>query len=45
MSRELQKDIPPKIDFHITDDNLGHGGQKAKYRNNAEAIRTLRNCP
>jgi hypothetical protein len=42
MLRELQRDIPPKIDFRITDDNLGHGGQKAKYRNNVEAIQTLR---
>jgi adenine-specific DNA methylase len=40
--RELQKDIPPKIDFRITDGQLGHGGQKTKYRNNVEAIRTLR---
>jgi adenine-specific DNA methylase len=37
-----QRDISPKVDFRITDDNLGHGGQKAKYRNNVEAIRTLR---
>jgi hypothetical protein len=33
---------PPKADFRITDDSLGHGGQKAKYKNNAEAIRTLK---
>lgn len=28
--------------FHITDDNLGTGGQKTKYQNNVAAIRTLR---
>ena len=27
--------------YRITDDNLGHGGAKAKFRNNIEAIRTL----
>ena len=27
--------------FIITDDNLGHGGAKTKYRGNVEAIRTL----
>ena len=32
----------PKIDFRITDDALGHGGSKNKYKNNVEAIRTLR---
>ncbi|MDR1649958.1 MAG: class I SAM-dependent methyltransferase, partial [Synergistaceae bacterium] len=42
MLRELQRDIPPKIDFRIADDNLGHGGQKTKYSNNVEAIKTLR---
>ena len=28
--------------FVITDDNLGHGGAKAKFHNNVEAIKTLR---
>ena len=28
--------------FHITDDNLGAGGQKAKYQANIAAIRTLK---
>ena len=40
--REPEKDIHPKIDFRIADDNLGHGGQKTKCRNNVEAIKTLR---
>ena len=30
-----------KHDFHITDDNLGHGGAKAKFRMNMDAINTL----
>ena len=36
---------PPVADrhnFHITDDNLGHGGAKAKFRMNADAISLLR---
>ena len=28
--------------FHITDENLGAGGQKAKFQNNMAAIRTLK---
>ena len=33
---------PPKPpNYRITDDNLGHGGQKAKYQMNIAAIRTL----
>jgi N12 class adenine-specific DNA methylase len=32
----------PKTSFRITDDDLGKGGQKEKYRRNAEAIRTLK---
>ena len=28
--------------FHITDDDLGIGGQKTKYQNNVAAIRTLK---
>ena len=34
----------PKVEglnFHITDDNLGHGGAKTKYAANVAAIRTL----
>ncbi len=32
----------PRRDFRITDDNLGHGGQKAKYAANVAAIRLLK---
>ena len=32
---------PLKHNFHITDDNLGHGGAKAKFRMNMDAINTL----
>ena len=34
-------DRPPILDYRITDDALGHGGPKAKFRMNLEAIRTL----
>ena len=34
-------DRPPTLDYRITDDALGHGGPKAKFRMNLEAIRTL----
>ena len=30
------------VNFHITDDNLGHGGAKTKYQMNADAIKTLK---
>ena len=33
---------PERRNFHITDDNLGAGGQKTKYQNNVAAIRTLK---
>ncbi|MBQ9719545.1 MAG: N-6 DNA methylase, partial [Oscillospiraceae bacterium] len=33
---------PERHNFHITDDNLGAGGQKTKYQNNVAAIRTLK---
>ncbi len=33
---------PELRNFHITDDNLGAGGQKTKYQNNIAAIRTLK---
>ena len=36
---EQEKTI--KHDFHITDDNLGHGGAKAKFHMNMDAINTL----
>lgn len=32
-----------KHNFHITDDELGYGGAKAKYQMNVAAIRTLQN--
>lgn len=34
-------DRPPALDYRITDDALGHGGPKAKFRMNLEAVRTL----
>ncbi len=34
-------DRPPTLDYRITDDALGHGGPKAKFRMNLEAIHTL----
>ncbi len=36
-----QPELPPAENFRITDDALGVGGAKTKYRNNVEAIRTL----
>ena len=33
---------PERSNFHITDDGLGTGGQKAKYQDNVAAIRTLK---
>ena len=33
---------PELHNFHITDDDLGTGGQKTKYQNNVAAIRTLK---
>ncbi len=36
-----EQEKPIKHDFHITDDNLGHGGAKAKFRKNMDAINTL----
>ena len=33
---------PEKHNFHITDDNLGAGGDKTKYQYNVAAIRTLK---
>ena len=34
-------DKAPALDYRITDDALGHGAPKAKFRMNLEAIRTL----
>ena len=34
--------VPAAGNFHITDDHLGEGGPKVKYRMNVEAIRTLK---
>ena len=34
-------DKAPALDYRIDDDALGHGGPKAKFRMNLEAIRTL----
>lgn len=36
-----EQEKPIKHDFRITDDNLGHGGAKAKFRMNMDAINTL----
>ena len=33
---------PERHNFHITDENLGAGGEKTKYQYNIEAIRTLK---
>lgn len=40
--RESERPIE-KTNFRITDDALGQGGPKAKFRMNMEAIRTLQN--
>lgn len=34
--------VPAPQNFRITDDTLGHGGQKTKYGFNVDAIRTLK---
>ena len=40
---EAQPEVPVSTEnFHITDDHLGEGGQKAKYAYNIAAIRTLK---
>jgi hypothetical protein len=38
----LQPTEEKKINFHITDDNLGVGGAKEKYKRNIEAIKLLK---
>ena len=38
----VQSAVPPAVNFRITDDHLGEGGQKTKYANNVAAIRTLK---
>lgn len=37
-----QASVIPSENFHITDDHLGEGGSKTKYRRNVEAIRLLK---
>jgi DNA methylase len=43
-SQEIQEPhtAQNRTNFRITDENLGHGGAKAKYQMNADAIRTLK---
>ena len=40
--QETQRPSQLKQNFHITDDSLGVGGAKSKFKNNVEAIRTLK---
>ena len=40
--REERRPPQPRQNYRITDDDLGTGGAKTKYRNNIEAIRTLK---
>lgn len=40
--RELPNPTPAATNFHITDDQLGIGGSKAKFRKNMDAITTLK---
>ncbi len=42
MVLEVLKTSPERINFHITDDALGIGGEKVKYQYNLAAIRTLK---
>lgn len=41
---EIQETITEKLQFKITDDNLGVGTPKERYRNNIEAIKVLQKC-
>ena len=41
--RELSVEIPA-VNFHITDDQLGYGTAKEKFRANVMAIRVLKKC-
>ena len=41
-SQEERRPPQPRQNYRITDDELGTGGAKTKYRNNVEAIRTLK---
>ena len=41
--QEKQEQLSPTGNFHITDDELGVGTPKEKFRRNIEAIRTLKN--
>ena len=36
--------MPERVNFRITDDNLGVGGAKEKFNNNINAIMTLKKC-
>ena len=42
-SLTIHPEIPQaeRHNYHISDDDLGHGGAKTKFRNNIEAIKTL----
>ncbi|MBQ4354297.1 MAG: DEAD/DEAH box helicase family protein, partial [Clostridia bacterium] len=42
IERLKNDDSPPPENFRITDDNLGTGGAKAKFRMNMDAIHTLK---
>ncbi len=39
---EQRRPSQPRINYRITDDDLGVGGAKTKYHNNIEAIKTLK---
>ena len=39
---ERQRPSQPRTNYRITDDDLGIGGAKTKFKNNVEAIRTLK---
>ena len=41
-AESVQPAAPPAVNFRISDDHLGEGGQKTKYANNVAAIRTLK---
>ena len=42
LTPQPQRSRQPRTNYQITDDDLGIGGAKTKYRNNVEAIRTLK---
>ena len=41
-SQEIRNPSQPRINYRITDDDLGVGGAKTKFKNNVEAIRILK---